>query len=64
MAGFELYAEIIAKMLNTKPAVLYDLLEGLLHVAVADNNFKDEENLFLNIVPEHHGLQSLTKCGS
>lgn len=50
VAGFELYAEKIAKMLNNKPAVLYDLLEGLFHVAVADNTFKEEENLFLNVV--------------
>tara|TARA_Y100000739_G_C20595148_1_gene459942 strand:- start:716 stop:1399 length:684 start_codon:yes stop_codon:yes gene_type:complete len=49
-AGFELYAKKIAKMLNNKPAILYDLLEGLFHVAIADNTFQEEENYFLTIV--------------
>ena len=50
VAGFELYAEKIYKMLNNKPAVLYDLLEGLFHIAIADNSFEEEENHFLEVV--------------
>lgn len=50
VAGFELYAEKIYKMLSNKPAVLYDLLEGLFHIAIADNSFEEEENHFLEVV--------------
>ena len=50
IAGFELYAEKIYKMLSNKPAVLYDLLEGLFHIAIADNSFEEEENHFLEVV--------------
>jgi len=50
VAGFELYAKKIYKMLSNKPAVLYDLLEGLFHIAIADNSFEEEENHFLEVV--------------
>lgn len=50
VAGFELYAEKIYKMLSNKPAVLYDLLEGLFHIAIADNSFEEEEDHFLEVV--------------
>ena len=50
VAGFEIYAKKIAKMLNNRPAILYDLLEGLFHVAVADNTFQQEEHYFLTVV--------------
>lgn len=50
VAGFEIYAKQIAKMLNNRPAILYDLLEGLFHVALADNTFQQEEHYFLTVV--------------
>jgi DnaJ like chaperone protein len=52
VAGFDLYAKKIFKMLKNKPSVLYDLLEGLFHVALADGSYQTEEDEFLQAVAE------------
>lgn len=58
VAGFELYAERIARMFKVegKPcgadSVLCDLMEGLFHIATADGDYHPAEDAFLARVAE------------
>ena len=48
--GFEPYAQQLAGMFRSNPAVLEDLLDGLFHIAKADNVYHPAENEFLQSV--------------
>ncbi|NIZ10246.1 molecular chaperone DjiA [Pseudooceanicola sp. HF7] len=56
VAGFEDYAERIARMFKDDSPVLCDLMEGLFHIAVADGDYHDAEDAFLSRVAEIFGL--------
>ncbi|WP_372603625.1 TerB family tellurite resistance protein [Actibacterium sp.] len=56
VAGFEDYANRIARMFNGDAAPLTDLLEGLFHIAIADGEYHPAEDQFLFRVAEIFGL--------
>ena len=50
IAGFEIYAKKISKMLKNKPMLLENLIEGLLYISIADKIFHPNEENFINKV--------------
>ncbi len=64
VAGFEQYAEKIARMFRVdgKPcgadSVLCDLMEGLFHIATADGDYHPAEDAFLARVAEIFGIEA------
>jgi len=60
VAGFESYASKIAKMFKDDSEMLIDLLEGLIHIAMADGEYHPKEDEFLQRVAEIFGLQQRT----
>lgn len=58
VAGFDAYARRIARMFETEPRVLEDILEGLFHIAMADGRYHDNEAYFLTRVAEIFGVPS------
>ena len=56
VAGYETYARQIAKLFAAKSAVLEDVLDGLFHIAKADNAFHPGEHGFLARVAEIFGF--------
>ncbi len=56
VAGFEDYATRIAGMFSQDRAPLKDLLEGLFHIAVADGDYHETEDVFLRRVAIIFGL--------
>ena len=56
VAGFEEYASRIAAMFNQADGVLYDLMEGLFHIAMADGEYHPNEDDFLHEVALIFGL--------
>ena len=54
--GFEPYAKQVATMFRGNPAVLEDLLDGLFHIASADNVYDPKENEFLERVAKIFGF--------
>jgi DnaJ like chaperone protein len=56
VAGFEAYAQKIARMFRARPRVLADILEGLFHIAVADGGYHEGEEAFLARVAEIFGI--------
>jgi len=52
VAGFEIYAERIAKMLHDDPALLRDVFECLFHIAAADGVLHEGEEAFLREVAD------------
>jgi DnaJ like chaperone protein len=55
-AGFEMYADQIAKIYAGKPALLEDVLDGLFEIAKADNVLHPGEEAFLSRVAEIFGF--------
>ncbi len=55
-AGFEPYARQIGKLFQNNPAVLEDLLDGLFHIAKADNVIHPAEIEYLRRVAEIFGF--------
>lgn len=51
-SGFEPYAEQIARLFRTEPAVLEDLLASLFHIGRADGDLRPAELAFLRRVSE------------
>lgn len=47
IAGFEIYAKKISKMLVNKPKLLENLIEGLLYISMADGIFHPNEDKFI-----------------
>ena len=56
VAGFEDYAKRIKAMFGEETGTLYDLLEGLFHIAIADGVYHPNEDLFLSEVAEIFGV--------
>lgn len=56
VAGFETYARQIARLFEARHAVLEDVLDGLFHIAKADNAFHPGEHGFLQKVAEIFGF--------
>jgi len=56
VAGFETYAEQIARTLDCEPALLNDVLECLFHIAAADGILHAAEDRFLKVVATKFGL--------
>ena len=56
VAGFEDYAERIARMFDRVDGTLCDLIEGLFHIAMADGDYHPNEDQFLARVAEIFGL--------
>ena len=56
VAGFEEYAERIARMFDETSGTLCDLLEGLFHIAMADGTYHPNEDAFLQRVAQIFGL--------
>ncbi|WP_104019822.1 molecular chaperone DjiA [Roseovarius nitratireducens] len=57
VAGYEEYAARIARMFADAPDTLCDLMEGLLHIAVADGVYHPKEDAFLGRVAEIFGIE-------
>lgn len=56
VAGFEDYAHRVAGMFNQDDGTLYDLIEGLFYIAVADGNYHELEDSFLARVSTIFGV--------
>ncbi len=56
VAGFETYAASIARMFRDHPDVLEDILEGLFHIAMADDAYHEGEEAFLREVAGIFGV--------
>jgi DnaJ like chaperone protein len=56
VAGFETYARQIAKLFDAKAAVLENVLDGLFHIARADNRLHPAELEFLRRIAELFGF--------
>ncbi|MER5170634.1 TerB family tellurite resistance protein [Thioclava kandeliae] len=57
VAGFDAYARKIAAMFGEGNQVLKDVLEGLFAIAVADGDFHENEEVFLQEVARIFGLK-------
>ena len=57
VAGYEAYATKIAKMFKDDREMRIDLLEGLIHIAMADGVYHPKEDEFLARVAEIFGLE-------
>lgn len=58
VAGFDSYARQIKAMYGDDTAPLCDLLEGLFHIAMADGDYHDNEDAFLQTVAEIFGFDA------
>ena len=56
VAGFDSYAERIARMFGPGHAALTDLMDGLFHIALADGTYHPAEDDFLDRVARAFGL--------
>ncbi len=56
VAGYETYARQIAKLFDARAEVLEDVLDGLFHIAKADNAFHPGEHGFLRRVADIFGF--------
>lgn len=59
VAGFEDYARRVRAMFEAEHQALYDLIEGLFHIALADGTYHPGEDAFLQKVAEIFGLGDL-----
>jgi DnaJ like chaperone protein len=57
VTGFESYARQVAKLFGSKSEVLEDVLDGLFHIAKADNHLHDQETAYLARVAQLFGFQ-------
>ena len=56
VAGFETYARQIARLFDARHDILEDVLDGLFHIAKADNAYHPGEHGFLSQVAEIFGF--------
>lgn len=56
VAGYETYARQIARLFDARHEILEDVLDGLFHIAKADNAFHPDENGFLADVARVFGF--------
>jgi DnaJ like chaperone protein len=59
LAGYESYAKQLAGMFKDDPAMLQNILEGLFHIAEADNRLHQGERDYLATVARHFGMSEL-----
>lgn len=57
-AGFETYARQISRLFDARHEILEDVLDGLFHIAKADNAFHPGEHGFLSQVAEIFGFSA------
>ena len=63
VAGFETYAQKIARMFRDDKAMLQDLVEGLFHISMADGEYHPMEDAFIKRVSDIFGLpEKLFTC--
>lgn len=60
VAGYDIYAQRIAKMFGPADPALEDLMDGLFHIAMADGTYHPKEDAFLQNVAEIFGLGALS----
>ena len=60
VAGFEIYARKIYKMLYKNSKILEDLIEGLLYIATSDGSYHPAENIFIDEVAKIFKLSDMT----
>ncbi len=58
VAGYEIYAERIARMLADDPPLLRDVFEALFNIAAADGILHEAEERFLMTVADRFGLSA------
>lgn len=56
VAGYQEYAERVARMLKDQPGMLCNLLEGLFYIAMSDGEYHPDEDAFLSDVARIFGL--------
>lgn len=56
VAGYEVYANTIAKMFEEDDLVLENLIEGLFYIAMADDHYHPSENDFVHTVAHLFGI--------
>lgn len=56
VAGFEFYAQRVARMFNPGSPVLADLMDGLFAVAISDGDYHPDEDAFLSRVAAIFGF--------
>ncbi|MGH1414311.1 MAG: TerB family tellurite resistance protein [Pelagimonas sp.] len=59
VAGFDEYARRIKSMFGSEPEALYDLVEGLFHIAMADGTYHPAEDAFLTEVAQIFEIDDL-----
>jgi DnaJ like chaperone protein len=59
VAGFEDYAQRVARMFAGSPQILEDVLEGLFHIAMADGTYHPNEDAYLERVAELFGISEV-----
>lgn len=55
-AGFESYAKQLARLFKDDPEMLHNILEGLFHIAKADDALHPSERKYLETVARHFGI--------
>lgn len=56
VAGYEVYAQTIARMFESDDVVLENLIEGLFYIAVADGHYHPSENDYVHTVARMFGV--------
>jgi DnaJ like chaperone protein len=56
VAGFESYAEQMAKLLESEPQLKRDVFEGLFNIAASDGVLHQNEEAYLEVVAEIFGI--------
>lgn len=56
VAGYRDYAQRIRRMFGDGHEALFNLMEGLFHIATADDQYSDEEDSFLSDVAQIFGI--------
>jgi DnaJ like chaperone protein len=62
VAGYETYARQVVDLFGEHPEVLEDVLDGLFHIAKADDVMHDNELEFLHEVAQIFGLKNRFRC--
>ncbi len=57
VAGYDAYADQLAQIFRDNPKMLEDVLEGLFHIALADQILHPSEELFLSDVAQRFGIE-------
>ncbi len=56
VAGYQTYAEKIARMFRDDTSILTDLIEGLFHISMADGHYHPKEDEFIESVSKIFGM--------